>query len=383
MFGVVASLALLATAASASSPVALEAPHAARQAAVPLASQHFTWGKLPYKADPSDGLTGSDRGPQSGYNICNSTTEGPTSQCQTAILNSASDFCLWGPPVPNSDVGDTEGQSVAWCSLPGHGTRVIPSGALTGVQFMKTPGYVQVTGFINQAEIDMDPNDGGGEMDPHGADNRGNPIGGLVFTNAFPASNGNANNYIQAIEWHNFMGSGVFCFKACDPTGPNPAALCQHLFDRIGCEYNAPAAYVDGVFESCLGENQDPPGVYTGADGKTTTYQQPAESLGPISTMPYSAVIPASSQCTTYASSALYSGQPAAVAAATTAGTSTTALTTAAAVTPIASAKPAVTSAAATTSAAASGASSVFGVSGVWAIAVGVVGAAMGALVVL
>ena len=46
MFGVVASLALLATAASASTPVALEAPHAARQAGVPLASQHFTWGKL-------------------------------------------------------------------------------------------------------------------------------------------------------------------------------------------------------------------------------------------------------------------------------------------------------------------------------------------------
>lgn len=39
-------------------------------------------------------------------------------------------------------------------------------------------------------------------MDPHGADQRGNPLGGLLFTNAFPASAGNTNNYIQAIEWH-------------------------------------------------------------------------------------------------------------------------------------------------------------------------------------
>lgn len=55
-----------------------------------------------------------------------------------------------------------------------------------------------------------------------------------------------------------FMGSNVFCFKACDPSGPNAPELCQHVFDRIGCAYNAPAAYVDGVFESCLGDNQDP-----------------------------------------------------------------------------------------------------------------------------
>jgi hypothetical protein len=79
--------------------------------------------------------------------------------------------------------------------------------------------------------------------------------------------------------------------------------LCQHIFDRIGCVRvcytfrracphttqgaNAPAKYEEGVFESCLGDNQDPPGgacsfsrripphsiplVYTGANGQVST----------------------------------------------------------------------------------------------------------------
>jgi hypothetical protein len=38
----------------------------------------------PYKADTGTG----ERGTQFGYNICNSTTEGQTSLCQTAMINS-------------------------------------------------------------------------------------------------------------------------------------------------------------------------------------------------------------------------------------------------------------------------------------------------------
>lgn len=59
------------------------------------------------------------------------------------------------------------------------------------------------------------------------------------------------------------MGGGKFCLKACDPSNKDAANFCQHIFDRIGCEYNAPASYTEGVFESCDGENQDFPGVYT------------------------------------------------------------------------------------------------------------------------
>ena len=59
---------------------------------------------------------------------------------------------------------------IAWCTKPGHGARLIPKGALQGVQFMKTPDYVQVVGFIDQAQININVSDYGGEMDPHGAD---------------------------------------------------------------------------------------------------------------------------------------------------------------------------------------------------------------------
>lgn len=289
-------------------------PVALAQSGVPLASKHFTWGALPYQADTDTG----ERGTQTGYNLCNSTTEGPSSLCQTAIINSIDDFCLWGPPTPDSLIGNTEGESIAWCTKAGYGTRVIPAGALTGVQFLKTPDYVQVTGFIDQRLVDIASDDSGGELDPHGADQRGNPLGALLFSNAW------GGNFQQAVEWHNFMGGGQFCLKACDPAGAHAADYCQHVFDRIGCQYNAPAAYVDNVFLSCLGDNQDFPGVYTGADGVVTTYQQPAESLGAISTMPYTARIPASSSCTTYESASLYAGAPSASLAASTAVGSTT-----------------------------------------------------------
>jgi hypothetical protein len=46
---------------------------------------------------------------------------------------------------------------------------LIPAGALWGVQFMKTPAYVQVVGFIDQTKINIAAGDTGGELDPHGA----------------------------------------------------------------------------------------------------------------------------------------------------------------------------------------------------------------------
>lgn len=106
------------------------------------------------------------------------------------------DFCLWGPPEPDSLIGNVEGESVAWCTKAGYGTRIIPKGAITGLQFMKTPDYVQVTGFIKQQLINIEKDDSGGELDPHGADQRGNPLGGLLFSKAF------TGDFVQAVEWH-------------------------------------------------------------------------------------------------------------------------------------------------------------------------------------
>jgi len=139
-------------------------------------------------------------------------------------------------------------------------------------------------------------------LDPHGADLRGNPLGGLVYSNAFGTDN---NTYSQVIEWHNFVGGDAFCFKACNPAGADAARYCEHIFDRIGCAYNAPNNAQNNVFEVCDGESQDFPGIYS-VNGVEMTYTQPAESLGPITTMPYDPVVPASSNCRPYASSDLF-----------------------------------------------------------------------------
>jgi hypothetical protein len=91
-----------------------------------------------------------------------------------------SDFCLWAPAKPNSIIADTEGEEVAWCTKPGRGTRIIPPSALTGVQFMRTPDYLQVVGYIDQTLINLEKGDSGGELDPHGAD----LVSYLVFRHA-------------------------------------------------------------------------------------------------------------------------------------------------------------------------------------------------------
>ena len=103
-------------------------------------------------------------------NICNSTTEGQSSKCQTAFINSIDDWCVWGPPEPNSEVGSTEGEAVAWCTKPGRGTRIIPAGAITGVQFLRSPSYLEVIAFLDQTMLNLEPSDYGGELDPHGGD---------------------------------------------------------------------------------------------------------------------------------------------------------------------------------------------------------------------
>jgi len=229
--------------------------------------------------------------------------------CQTSMVNHIDDFCLWAPPKPNSTIGDTEGQEVAWCTKQ-HGTRLIPDGALTGVQYIKTPNYIQIVGFIDQTKINMAAGDYGGELDPHGADLRGNPLGGLMYSNAFPSNNGNNASYQQVIDWTNFMGGDGFCIKVCDPAGTNQQALCQNIYDRLGCAYNAPNNAQNNVFEVCEGDDMTPVGVYT-SNGVTMTYTQPPESAGAITSVPYTAVVPSSSNCVTYQSAELFSGLPA------------------------------------------------------------------------
>ena len=77
---------------------------------------------------------------------------------------------MWAPSKPNETIADTEGEEVAWCTKPGRGTRLIPAGAIKGVQFLRSPSYLEVLAFIDQTMLNLQPDDYGGELDPHGAD---------------------------------------------------------------------------------------------------------------------------------------------------------------------------------------------------------------------
>jgi hypothetical protein len=118
-----------------------------------------------------------------------------------------------------------------------------------------------------------------------------------------------------------FIGGNAFCLKVCDPAGPRAAQFCQHIYDRIGCVYNAPNAARDKVFEACAADNGDFPGVYT-SNGVVQTYSQPPESLGPITTKPYSVRVPSSSNCQTFSSAALFPSLPTMSATTTSASSS-------------------------------------------------------------
>ncbi|GAA6053080.1 hypothetical protein JCM3770_000374 [Rhodotorula araucariae] len=285
------------TAAPSPSQAASAVIRAAASSPLPLTDYTYSWGQQPYQVNPY----AVGRGPQSGYNICNATTSGADAQCQTLVANNASDFCLWGSPTADATgtIGDIEAAVVAYCTNDKWGARVIPAGAITGLQVMHTSQYIQWTGHINLTGLNLVESDTGGELDPHGADQLGNPLGGLVYSSGLPS--GDNTTIEQSISWTNFVGSGVFCMKLCGPmSSPN---YCENRFDLIGCTYNMPAAYEDGVFLECDGDLQDVAGTYTGTDGKTSTWSQP-ESLAAGTTLPWTPRVPASSNCASAAAAA-------------------------------------------------------------------------------
>jgi hypothetical protein len=139
--------------------------------------------------------------------------------CQTAYINSVEDFCLWGPPAPNSSVADDEEIMVAYCKAALVRKAVVCVGMLTlrrhpttrdeeysrGCYHWRTHGRdsrlvsiagssplgcslnsdlssfnsVQITGVGDLTKLDLATGDQGGELDPHGATGNGNPVGGL------------------------------------------------------------------------------------------------------------------------------------------------------------------------------------------------------------
>ncbi|KAG7440594.1 uncharacterized protein BT62DRAFT_956800 [Guyanagaster necrorhizus] len=217
---------------------------------------------------------------QEGTNQCG-TSSNQTSLCQNVYVNSVTDWCVFGPPEagPASTIGNTERIVISWCIKDGYSTRLIPEGTITGAHFVKTPDFVQVTGVGDLTKLNVPEGDAGGELDPHGADGNGNPVGGLVFSSAF-------GELQQMHEWTNFISSEMFCIRACVP-GDMAPTWCQHIYDVLGCQWNMPANYSAGTFEDCEGDSGEPMGVY----GTSTFFQGE-----PVT--PPAHVAPSSSLCT-------------------------------------------------------------------------------------
>ncbi|PWN36848.1 uncharacterized protein FA14DRAFT_183227 [Meira miltonrushii] len=181
------------------------------------------------------------------------------SRCQNVYVNSVQDFCLWGPPRGQEEIGEVEDRTVSYCTKSGYGTRIFPPGTLKGAHFIKTKDFVQVTGYGDFTSIHVKAGDEGGELDAHGADGRGNPHGGLVFTRN---AKGYEGKWIQSKEWSNFMSATEFSIRAC--YGGNATNYCPHILDTTGSRFNHPGNYDLGYYDNCEAESGQFPLIYNG-----------------------------------------------------------------------------------------------------------------------
>lgn len=191
-----------------------------------------------------------------------------TSVSRLASINSIDDWCTFASPN-GEQIADVEGETVAYCTKPRNNARVIPDGTLTAVHFVKTPLYLQVMALGDFTRIGMQAGDEGGELDPHGATNMGNPVGGNVTSNV-------TGSDVFYEEWMNFISYNQVCFRVCiagSDIAPTPLE-CLHTLDEMGCNFVMPGNYADGSFDTCDGDAAYPPGDYPIGNGQTSTFQQ-------------------------------------------------------------------------------------------------------------
>ncbi|RSH90776.1 hypothetical protein EHS25_009951 [Saitozyma podzolica] len=212
------------------------------------------------------------------------------------------------PPPPSLQ---SEPVVVAYCTKQRNGARLIPDGAITAAHFIKTPLYVQIYGFWDGTKVNIPSGDTGGELDPHGAENLGNPIGGNVTSNV----NGQDVFYE---EWMSFISYDQFCLRICTAQSANvsTALQCEHELDIMGCQFVMAISdfyQSNNSFTSCDGEPAAPPGLYPQADGSVSTFRQRYTgtytdgagatqlwTVGQTVTPSAPAFYPATSNCVTY-----------------------------------------------------------------------------------
>ncbi|KAF9435028.1 hypothetical protein BGZ76_007007 [Entomortierella beljakovae] len=89
---------------------------------------------------------------------------------QTAAVISATDFCIFLPPVRGGGIAEHEDDAVAFCTKPiptAPNAGILPAGFIKTAHFVKNTSkdYVQVTGRIDRRKYGLSSGDGGGQYD--------------------------------------------------------------------------------------------------------------------------------------------------------------------------------------------------------------------------
>lgn len=238
---------------------------------------YATKPKFTYQAPSNDfpGVQSKNRnGPTNPDHPSLHTPINQRSEARLASINSIDDWCTFGPRALHNTktLGEIEQTTVAYCTQPRNNARVIPDGTITRASFTRTPLYVQVYAQGDFTKIHMAPGDEGGELDPHGATNMGNPVGGNVTSNVV---DGKTDVFYQ--EWMNYVSATDMCFRVCvaGSADATPEQVCQHTLDEMGCQWVMPQADPTYDFETCEADAAYPPGLYPKHNDQTTsTFQQ-------------------------------------------------------------------------------------------------------------
>ncbi|GAA5933237.1 uncharacterized protein JCM15063_001262 [Sporobolomyces koalae] len=199
---------------------------------------------------------------QVGHNACG-TDDSQDSMCQTVMVNTVEDFCLWAPHTPNRTIDESATEEVAWCTASGHGARIMPEGTIQSAHMLVTPHYTQITGKGDFTKINIAAGDKGGQLNTMGVDGTGAPRGGLVYMNG-----------LQVHNWIAIISDTEFCIRLCPWATHFPWEWCPEIYTLEDCAWNQPGNYDDG-FDTCQGDGTDlRPGDYLDGNGGTSTYYE-------------------------------------------------------------------------------------------------------------
>ncbi|KAK4509610.1 Arf GTPase arf1 [Mucor velutinosus] len=151
--------------------------------------------------------------------IANSSAPSSSSSGYDIHLKSDTAFCSFMPPHPGDNVGATENNGIPFCTNATLGGQVFPQGFIKTAHFLNTTDYAQVTGTIDRAAYQLDPNDGGGQYD--NMDIKNVTCNGYKF-------------FVNLIE----PDANVFCIRCCENQSD-----CNLGISTYGCERIVPGDY--------------------------------------------------------------------------------------------------------------------------------------------